>query len=128
MAKKLRIPRLEPYGTRAAVRTHARSRERAGRRSDQERLAGEPWRASAYGSRYRRNRQLVIERAQGRCEDCGRVCAVKERGTWKSKGGQVHHEKALCDGGGDDPANLAFLCPSCHGLRDAKRRREASGG
>lgn len=131
MAKRLRIPRLEPLGTRAVLRTHEapRKHSNADSRTHAQRLVNEPWRKDGYGAKYRRNRQAVIERQKGRCADCGKVVATKHNGVWKStKGGQVHHVKALCDGGSSSADNGVLLCPHCHALRDAARRRAQQGG
>lgn len=128
MVKRYRIPRLVPNGTHADVLTHAPSRKRTGRKSDKERLESEPWRATGYGHDYRMVRQIVIEHQHGRCADCGRVVATKDKGRWKcTQGGQVHHKVPLCDGGTEEMDNLVLLCDSCHGLRDAARRRAQRG-
>lgn len=126
MAKRLRIPKLVVNGTKAHVVTHVQPRPRVNRRSDADRLKSEPWRAKGYDRQYRRARQQVIERQQGRCKDCGRQVAVKRDGAWScSLGGQVHHEVALRDGGGSSVDSLVLLCPSCHHKRDEERRRES---
>lgn len=128
MAKRYRIPRLVPNGTRADIHTHAPKRKRTNRRSDKERLENEPWRATGYGHDYRMVRQIVITHQHGRCADCGKVVAVLEDSRWKcTQGGQVHHKVPLCDGGTEDIDNLVLLCESCHGLRDAARRRALKG-
>ena len=41
MARRYKIPRLVPNGTRSDVLTHAPSRKHTGRKSDKERLEGE---------------------------------------------------------------------------------------
>lgn len=125
MARKLRIPRLVPDGTRCKVVTEAQPRMRQGRRPDAERLAFEPWRADGYGSAYRKARQQAMERQGGRCAATGEQVAVKRDGTWRivQPGAGVHHRTALCDGGSDDPANLVLLSASAHARIDAERRR-----
>lgn len=129
MTRRYRIPRLVPDGSGARVATEPPRRKREGRRADSERLDSEPWRRGGYGLAYRKARQLVMERQRGRCAGCGRVVAEKGRDGWRSTlGGQVHHRTPLAEGGTDDPANLVLLCPSCHALEDARRRRERDGG
>lgn len=125
MARKLRIPRLVPDGTRCRVVTEAQPRTRQGRRPDAERLVSEPWRADGYGSAYRKARQSVMERQGGRCVVTGEQVAVKRDGVWciVQPGAGVHHRVALCDGGTDDPANLVLLSASAHARIDADRRR-----
>lgn len=127
MGRRLRVPKLVVRGARAEVVTHEPTRPRVGRRPDAERLAGEPWRKAGYGSAYRKARQRAIASQGGRCADCGRQVAERRPdGSWScSGGGQVHHERALAEGGGHDAANLVLLCPSCHAKRDEARRRAA---
>lgn len=43
-------------------------------------------------------------------------------------GGEVDHEKALCDGGESAAENMTLRCKSCHAKRDAKRRRMQDRG
>lgn len=129
MAKRLRIPKLVPRGSHAQVVTHTQPRPRTSRRSDKERLTNEPWRAKGYDRKYRSQRQIVIEKQQGRCKDCGKQVATKQDdGTWScSLGGQVHHDKPLSAGGSSRASNLVLLCPSCHYKRDALRRARERG-
>ena len=122
------IKRLEPDGRGAKAVPGGRvKRKREGRRPDSERLAGEPWRASGYGAKYRKSRQAVIERQRGRCAVTGRQVAEKRGGVWRitEPGAGVHHKVALCDGGTDDQSNLVLLSASAHALVDAARRRNA---
>lgn len=125
MAKKLRIPRLVPDGTRCKVVTEAAAPKRRGRKPDAERLASEPWRADGYGAEYRKARQEVMERQRGRCAVTGEQVAVKSGGTWRivQPGAGVHHRTALGEDGGADPANLVLLSASAHARADAARRR-----
>ena len=127
MTKRLRIPVLEPDGHGGArIRTERRpTGPRVHRKGeDAVRAPAEPWRRSGYGKGYRSARQLACERAQGRCERCGRVVAAKRAdGRWTMLGGQVHHVVPLRHGGTEDPANLRLLCPSCHAGADAQIRR-----
>lgn len=52
-------------------------------------------------------RALVVERAQGKCEDCG---------IHVSRSGHVHHIEAQHGDVFDAVNNLQLLCPSCHRL------------
>lgn len=128
MAKRLRIPVLEPDGHGGArIRTERRPsgpRRQRTRGEEEARGSGEPWRRTGYGQGYRSARQECIERAGGRCERCGRLVAIKRAdGTWRMLGGQTHHRVPLRDGGGDGPGNLQLLCASCHAGVDAQIRR-----
>ena len=127
MARKLRIPRLEPSGTRAYLRAYEKPRTSSTPYSvdDRGRKQREPWRKDGYGRAYREERQRVIQRQQGRCADCGRQVATWKDGRWT--GGEVHHEKPLRAGGGHEAGNLVLLCPACHHRRDAARRRREKG-
>ena len=122
------IKSLEPDGLKARAVSGPAKRKRVNRRSDSERIGSEPWRANGYGSRYRRARQQVIERQQGRCAVTGKIVAEKRGGTWRitEPGAGVHHKVALCDGGTEDPSNLVLLSASAHALIDAERRRAGS--
>lgn len=122
---KRRIPRLVPDGLGSRIETDAPARKRGARRPDAERLAAEPWRASGYGSAYRRARQAVMERQRGRCAVTGETVARKVGGTWRivQPGAGVHHVVALEDGGTEDPSNLVLLSASAHAAADAERRR-----
>ena len=93
--------------------------------ADKTRMQREPWRRNYSTPEYQAARQVAIERTNGRCKDCGAVCARYEHGRWMTAGmgGEVDHEVALRDGGANDPANLTLRCKSCHGLRDAARRK-----
>lgn len=92
---------------------------------DKTRDQREPWRARYGRAEYQRNRQKAISRSHGLCVDCNTVCAAYRNGKWYTSdlGGEVDHIVALEDGGTDEPENLALRCKSCHGLRDAARRR-----
>lgn len=135
MAKRLRIPRLVPNGSRARLATHVQPRARASRSSysadDKKRLEAEPWRANGYDRQYRKQRQRVIERQGGRCAVCGKKVAEKTpSGIWSCArlGGQVHHDKPLRSGGSSDIGNLTLVCPSCHASLDAALRRAEGSG
>ena len=84
----------------------------------------EPWRAHYSRAGYRRARQIAMARQQGRCKDCGAVCAVFDGTEWKTTGlgGEVDHEVPLCEGGTDEPSNLALRCKRCHSKAENKRR------
>lgn len=135
VAKRLRIPRLVPSGSRAKLATYVQPRPRASRSvysaDDKKRLEAEPWRADGYGRQYRKQRQRVIERQGGRCSVCGRKVAEKTpSGHWSCArlGGQVHHDKPLRSGGTSDVGNLTLVCPSCHACLDAALRRAEGSG
>ena len=54
----------------------------------------------------------VLCRAQGSCELCGRQAPfLRPDGTPYF---EPHHTRRLSDGGPDDPAHVAALCPNCH--------------
>lgn len=126
MAKRLRIPRLEPSGTRAYLRAFDKPRPSTPYSIDEsQRREREPWRRDGYGRAYRAERQRVIQAQHGRCKDCGRQVATWKDGRWS--GGEVHHERPLRDGGGHEAGNLVLLCPACHHRRDAARRRREKG-
>lgn len=106
----------------SASRRHGtRSREQEGRRADEN-----PWRSGYSSAEYRRARQEVIERQQGRCAACGRVVAVRMGRQWHTRGGGVHHLVALSEGGTNSPENLVLLCTRCHNRIDAERRSNGS--
>jgi len=92
---------------------------------DYTRAEREPWRSEYWTGDYQRNRQLAIARTKGRCTDCGRVCAWHDGSKWRTAGmgGEVDHVVALSEGGTNDAGNLELRCKSCHGKRDARRRR-----
>lgn len=102
-----------------AKRAHGkRTKEQEAARKDEN-----PWRGSYSSGKYRRARQLVIERQQGRCAVCGRVVATMAGGKWHVKGGGVHHIVPLSEGGANAPENLVLLCTKDHNRIDALRRR-----
>jgi hypothetical protein len=49
--------------------------------------------------------KTVVDRSDGKCEVCGLPCV------WI---GEIHHIKAVKDGGDGFPENLIHLCPNCH--------------
>lgn len=83
----------------------------------------EPHRRAYNQAEYQRNRQAVITRTKGCCAACGKRIAERRLGKWVMKGGDVHHIRPLCDGGGNQQANLVPLCRDCHAKADAARRR-----
>lgn len=111
-----------PAGQRCQCRPRPKRKPTPG---DATRMEREPWRAEYSTARYRKARQLAIERQRGRCADCGKVCAWLDHGTWRTAGmgGEVDHVVALSEGGTSEPGNLVLRCRSCHAKRDAKRRR-----
>ncbi len=110
-----------PAGQRCACRPRPK---RKPTRGDETRDGREPWRRRYAQSAYRKARQQAIARTKGRCADCGRVCAWLDGTVWRTAGmgGEVDHERALCEGGTDDPANLTLRCKACHKRRDDARR------
>jgi len=49
------------------------------------------------------NRRAALDRDGWRCRKCGKAGQL-----------EVHHEKALADGGSHDLGNLTTLCRGCH--------------
>lgn len=110
----------------AGQRCNCRPRpKRKPTQGDKTRMQREPWRINYTTAEYQKARQEAIQRTRGRCTDCGKPCAWWDGSKWRTAGmgGEVDHLKALCEGGTNDPANLELRCKSCHGKRDAKRRR-----
>lgn len=64
-----------------------------------------PKRGRADQAGYTELRRVVFDRASGRCERCG---------TPVVDGHECHHRKLRSQGGRDEVANLACLCPGCH--------------
>lgn len=62
--------------------------------------------------RSRAVKDYVLARAKGRCEAC------KEEAPFMTAAGrpylEPHHIRRLSDGGPDDPATVAAICPNCH--------------
>lgn len=115
--------RIVPDGQRCDCRPRPKRKPTKG---DATRRQREPWRAS-YGNRtYQKHRQQAIARTNGCCAVCGCRCAYHDGSRWLTAGmgGEVHHRKALCEGGGNDAANLMLVCKRCHKrLDDARRKR-----
>jgi len=67
-------------------------------------------------------RVYALRRADGTCEGCG------ARAPFKTATGrpylEPHHIRRLTDGGADDPASVAGVCPNCH--RRAHHAADAS--
>lgn len=78
----------------------------------------QPYRRSYFAAEYRRNRELAIDRAGGRCERCGLPL---------DDDFSCDHIVALKDGGTNEVANLRILCWPCALVknRDDKRRRRS---
>lgn len=81
----------------------------------------EPWRREYGRAAHQRERQDCMERQQGRCIDCGAVCAAKVNGRWVTRGhgGEVDHVTKLRFGG----RRCALRCKRCHARKDAAQRR-----
>ena len=89
-------------------------------RTEAERLVTEPHRAKYRDPEYRRNRRIVLKRADGHCESCG--------GGFGEPGPRVDHKTPLSQGGTNDLSNLWALCVGCHKAKTASdRRRHAKG-
>ncbi|RTR01950.1 HNH endonuclease [Halomonas nitroreducens] len=76
-----------------------------------------------YGSRWRKLRQLVMERDRWLCQACRR----KGRAT---PAAVVDHIVNKAEGGSDSPDNLEALCRLCHKAKtqqEAQRGRERGG-
>lgn len=70
------------------------------------------WRAGYRDPLYKKNRQLAIERAGGKCEKCGRSDLPFE----------CDHKIPLSKGGTSHIGNLQILCAVCHKNKTMKRR------
>jgi 5-methylcytosine-specific restriction protein A len=55
----------------------------------------------------------VLERADGRCEQCGKPAPFL-RAKDKRPYLEVHHKITLASGGDDTVANAVAVCPNCH--------------
>ena len=65
---------------------------------------------------YKRNRAVVLRRAGGRCEQCGRRARL-----------EVDHKVPLAAGGGHELANMQAICAgpgSCHATKTARDSRQ----
>lgn len=83
----------------------------AGDKSDEERLARQPWRAGYRTASWRAGRKKAVERSGGRCEKCGRGDFPLE----------VDHITPLSTAQSpadfdvlNRPENLRVLCVTCH--------------
>lgn len=117
-----RCGRIVPAGERCGCRPRPKRKPTQG---DLLRMEREPWR-KAYSTReYQDARQVAIARTRGCCTDCGKTCAWFDGHKWHTQGmdGEVDHVRALVEGGSNDPNNLELRCKSCHGKRDAARRK-----
>lgn len=113
--------RVVPRGQRCQCRPRPKRKATA---ADRTRAQREPWRKQYATAEYRAARQQAIARTQGKCADCGRVCAWHDGKQWRTAGmgGEVDHECALSEGGSNSPGNLTLRCKSCHKRRDDRRR------
>ncbi len=75
----------------------------------------DPETSKRYGRRWRKIRKTYIT-AHPLCEEC------KKQGKY-TPAEEVHHIKALADGGTHDYANLMSLCKACHSSITAKEGR-----
>lgn len=70
-----------------------------------------------------RVRAFVVKQARGHCEACGAPAPFKTPLSMDYL--EVHHLKALADGGSDRVQNAVALCPNCHrGLHHASDAAE----
>lgn len=113
--------RIVPDGQRCGCRPRPKRKPTEG---DATRQRREPWRSAYGGGEYQAARQQAIARTGGRCAVCGCLCARHDGSRWLTAGmgGEVHHRKALCEGGGNDAGNLMLVCKSCHKRLDDARR------
>lgn len=111
-----------PVGQRCPRCAKAAGSKRT-REQEKARFADNPWRRKYDTAAYRKARQLVIERQDGRCAACGRVVAAKSGGKWTVAYGGVHHIQPLSHGGGNGVGNLVLLCTACHNYIEARERR-----
>ncbi|MEV0189964.1 HNH endonuclease signature motif containing protein [Kitasatospora purpeofusca] len=72
-------------------------------------------------------RSLVLERAQGRCENpgCGHP-GFHVIGRNGQPVVEVDHVHGLGDGGPDHPANMVVLCPNCHAVKTRAQDAEVA--
>lgn len=89
-----------------------------GPKTEEERLARQPWRRGYRDPNYPRERQAALKRAGGRCEKCGRVARL-----------EVDHVRPLSTarspeelGALNRRENLRCLCQTCHRLKTLRRR------
>jgi len=62
-------------------------------------------------AKWQRTREAALRRDGRRCATCGATDKL-----------EVHHRKAIADGGGPfDLSNLVTLCPSCHHRQERER-------
>lgn len=64
---------------------------------------------------WREIRAIVLARDNGRCKECGELCAQGEA--------DIHHLVPRAAGGMDEPANLITLCDGCHAARHPRGAR-----
>lgn len=67
------------------------------------------------GRPWRRIRERVLKRDGYLCQPCRRKGRL-------TPAAEVHHVKALSQGGTDDDGNLLSMCSDCHGEADAANR------
>lgn len=92
----------------------------AGDKTEQERLARQPWRAGYRHPSYRAGKKIALARSGGACEKCGRSTLALE----------VDHVVPLSTATSaadyprlNAPENLSVLCPPCHRAKTARRTR-----
>ena len=106
---------LSPRGIRLPPKSHTKESLRSLRAA----LLAESFRpaqlstsTSQYYVRSEQVHQYALQRAEGRCESCGREAPFLDEDG--SPFLEVHHITRLSDGGPDHVANVAAVCPNCH--------------
>lgn len=77
--------------------------------------------ARGYTAKWRKIRERIIQRDQGECQACGRVCG-------RTKEAHIDHIKAKAAGGTDHDNNLQLLCRNCHSAKTARERADGTVG
>lgn len=58
--------------------------------------------------------EKVWQRANGKCENCGRILHWLDRGKETEFGWELHHITPLSLGGSNTLSNCKILCQPCH--------------
>lgn len=92
-----------------------------GERTEAERLQRQPWRRGYRDPNYHRERQATLNRAQGRCEVCGRPGRLEVDHIRPLSSARDSAELAALN----SRANLRALCVACHRFKTKGRRNRA---
>lgn len=104
----------------------ARSASRRTKDAERARKSENPWRSEYGSAEYQRNRQIALDKTDGRCAVSGIRIADKRNGRWVMRqNGGVHHIVALSEGGDNSVGNLLPLDVRVHAQIEARRRRGA---